>query len=66
MTRPTPLSMKRIHIMGAQYLISLGIEKGTATQQTILDFIKYIWEHKDEDLYSQAFYEQKKKSLKAK
>lgn len=56
--------MKRLHIMGAQYLISLGVEKGTATQETILDFTKYIWEHKDEDLYLQVPYQEKKKALK--
>jgi hypothetical protein len=51
--------------MGAQYLISLGIEKGTEAQQTILDFTKYIWEHKDDDLYLQKPFELKKKVLQS-
>lgn len=64
MKRPTPLSMKRLHIMSAQYLIALGLESDSRTHQTMLDFMKYIWEHKDEDLYLQVPYEKIKKELK--
>jgi len=65
MKRPTPLSMKRLHVMSAQFLISLGIEKGTAAQQLMLDFLKYVWEHKDNDLTFMAAFEAKKKELKS-
>ena len=42
--------MKRLHILAAEFLISLGIDKGIKSQQILLDFLKYVWEHKDNDL----------------
>lgn len=58
------LSMKRIHMLSANYIISLAKRKGifdekdaqyaqTVVYPVITDFIKYIWEHKEDDgLYS--------------
>jgi len=48
-----PLSMKRLHMLSANYCITLGEKKGKEVLPLMLDFIKYCWEHKeDENLYS--------------
>ena len=55
-----PLSMKRLHMLCANFLIWQGIEKepygeparqyATDVLQPILfDFLKYVWEHKDDE-----------------
>jgi len=47
-----PLSMKRVTMLSANYCISLGAEKGNEVLPVLVDFVKYMWEHKeDEDLY---------------
>jgi hypothetical protein len=50
MKRATPLSMKRLHILVAQWLITLGVKEETAAQAPMLNFLKYVWEHKDDEL----------------
>lgn len=60
-----PLSMKRLHVMAAEFLIFMGSEKGMDAQQTLIDFLKYIWEHKDEDLIGMPFFEAEQEILKS-
>jgi len=44
--------MKRVTMLSANYCISLGVEKGNEVLPVLVDFLKYMWEHKeDEDLY---------------
>ena len=46
------LSMKRLTMLSANYCISLGEKKGNADLPILMDFLKYCWEHKeDNDLY---------------
>ncbi len=46
------LSMKRITMVCANYCISLGEKKSKEVLPILMDFIKYLWEHKeDENLY---------------
>ena len=42
--------MKRLHLLSASYCISLGEEIGTKELEHQLAFLKYVWEHKDDDL----------------
>ena len=50
------LSMKRITMLSANYCISLGEKKGTEVLPVLMDFLKYMWEHKeDSDLYRVPF-----------
>ena len=52
MNKRKPLSMKRVTMLSANYCISLGAEKGNEILPVLVDFLKYMWEHKeDEDLY---------------
>lgn len=45
--------MKRLHMLSANFCISLGERKGKEVLPIMLDFLKYTWEHKeDDDLYA--------------
>ena len=54
------LSMKRMHILSANYCISKleqtgNLKRANELQEIMLDFMKYCWEHKeDENLYALA------------
>ena len=53
-----PLSMKRLHMLSANFCINQlektgDMEKANELNKTMLDFLKYVWEHKDEqNLYA--------------
>lgn len=43
------LSMKRLTMLSANYCISLGEKKGNENLPILMDFLKYCWEHKEDD-----------------
>jgi hypothetical protein len=45
-----PLSMKRLTMLTGHYIIALGKEKGEPIYPQMQDFLKYVWEHKDDTL----------------
>ena len=50
--------MKRLHILSANFCINTleetgDMDKANELNKVMLDFLKYVWEHKDEqDLYA--------------
>lgn len=60
------LSMKRMHMLSANYCISIlekngDLKEANRLQKIMLDFMRYCWEHKEDDnLYTLPKIEKKK------
>ena len=62
MNKRKQLSMKRVTMLAANYCISLGTKKGKDMMPILMDFLKYMWVHKeDDDLYLLPDFSKKKK-----